>query len=216
MPCIHVVLRSFTSLDTEAVAAIAKGGPQPLSSFQDAHHRQRLAAAFRREVLARATARPEDALTFTTTETGKPCLAGNALSFNVSHTRTACVVAWCHAGIELGVDIEDRSRRPHMAEIAASSFSEEERAHWSDSCHSPETWLSIWTRKEALLKCSGEGLGAGLATTDTGDTDRRHVALHGKSGAVTLQTWILAQQILSLAWRSQHPEPDILLDASSQ
>lgn len=214
MACIHVALRPYAAMDAVGMAALlAPDDQQRLASDPGLRHRQMLAIAYRRQVLAAATGTEPQALRMLVAESGKPWLPDHPLSFNVSHTRTACVVAWCADGIALGVDIEDRTRRPRMAEIAAEIFSAGELARWQQSAHAPETWLAIWTRKEALLKCCGTGLGADPAKTDSGSSELRHSVAHPEFGSVTVQSLRLGDHVLALAWQSDRAATTIILDA---
>jgi len=98
---------------------------------------------------------------------GKPHVPGDPLAFNVSHSDelTVCAVA---SGGRLGVDIE-RVRFVADAERLAASFfsrreSDEIRRTPADARH--RAFLDIWTRKEALLKATGEGLSRPLDSFD--------------------------------------------------
>jgi hypothetical protein len=83
---------------------------------------------------------------------GKPMLADPAtpLRFNLSHSaaRALVAVAW---GREVGVDLE-----------------------WIEPDRHPPAFYAAWTRREAIAKCHGTGLGAPLpagAETDVCDLD---------------------------------------------
>lgn len=87
---------------------------------------------------------------------GKPLLPHHpSLRFNLSHCRhaIACVVS-DHG--EVGIDVECLGRyKPSLAEY---TMSDEELAE-IDSATDPDLAFTIlWTRKEALLKYTGEGI----------------------------------------------------------
>ncbi|SOZ39845.1 4'-phosphopantetheinyl transferase family protein [Cupriavidus neocaledonicus] len=124
--------------------------------------------------------RPE-ALRFTVSAFGKPVLQWPQarLAFSVSHTDGLALLAFardCH----LGVDVERRAGGPGVADVAnvpgfgRGIFSAQEaqvlaRARPASS----EAMLSIWTRKEALLKALGTGLSADPTAFTTEDDWQR-------------------------------------------
>jgi 4'-phosphopantetheinyl transferase len=93
---------------------------------------------------------------------GKPYLADRALEFNVSHTRYAVAVALSDAPV--GVDIE-RVREIGFS-VADSVFSDGELALLNNAPGDRTAcFFEIWTKKEARLKRSGDGL-RGLRACD--------------------------------------------------
>lgn len=108
-------------------------------------------------------------LDFEASPEGKPRLAGSSLGdapglrFNLSHSggHAAAVIA---DGVEVGIDIE--IMRPVERDLASRFFAPEEVATL-DALRGSE-WLAgfyrCWTRKEAVLKASGQGLGIPLET----------------------------------------------------
>lgn len=102
-------------------------------------------------------------LVFGYTARGKPVLVspvdGPSLHFNLAHADSLAVygVAWEH---EVGIDIE-RLRPIKGAEaLAGRFFSEREFAQWHSvpSRHRMEAFFNCWTRKEACLKATGDGI----------------------------------------------------------
>ena len=93
------------------------------------------------------------------TEMGRPFLEGKGIDFSISHTHDAvfCAVDPCGRGV--GLDAEDLSRlsENRLEAMARRWFGEIERAHFAKD-PSPRTFLSLWTRKEALVKRTGEGM----------------------------------------------------------
>jgi 4'-phosphopantetheinyl transferase len=91
---------------------------------------------------------------------GKPQLADAALSFNVAHSSDLTLIAVARAG-QLGVDVERVRNVEASREIAERNFHPEELAAIRAAA-GPEltnAFLRCWTRKEAILKCIGIGLG---------------------------------------------------------
>ncbi|NBD34481.1 MAG: 4'-phosphopantetheinyl transferase superfamily protein [Chloroflexi bacterium] len=102
-------------------------------------------------------------LMFRYSSNGKPYLDGefdaSKLRFNLSHSNELALYAFT-AGREVGVDLEYLRSLPDMENIAARFFSEREN---TDLRALPEhdrllAFFTCWTRKEAFLKATGEGL----------------------------------------------------------
>jgi 4'-phosphopantetheinyl transferase len=104
-------------------------------------------------------------------ERGKPRLSGPeraaGLHFNLSHSRS---LALCAVGrfAPLGVDVEKLRPMPEMAEIGAMFCSAHENALLNAAPPEKklEVFFSLWTRKEAYLKATGEGIAGSLAQLD--------------------------------------------------
>jgi 4'-phosphopantetheinyl transferase len=120
-------------------------------------------------------------------ERGKPRLSGphgaEALHFNLSHSRS---LALCAVGrfAPVGVDVERLRPMPEMAEIGAMFFSARENALLNAAPPEKklEVFFSLWTRKEAYLKATGEGIAGSLAQLDCWQT-RPGWSLHSLSPA---------------------------------
>jgi 4'-phosphopantetheinyl transferase len=105
-------------------------------------------------------------------ERGKPRLAGAPetlpLHFNLSHSRHLALLAICRA-CPVGVDVEKIRPMPEMDEIAANFFSAQERAQFAAANGTQEkleAFFTVWTRKEAFLKATGEGIAMQLGQID--------------------------------------------------
>lgn len=87
---------------------------------------------------------------------GKPFLLGHPeISFNISHSRHCVAVALNEEG-EVGIDVECRRRCPQ--ELIRKVCNEAELETISLSEDSEMCFLKFWTRKEAYLKMTGEGI----------------------------------------------------------
>ena len=99
---------------------------------------------------------------------GKPALApggGPPLGFNVSHSGERFVVA-AAVGIVPGVDVERVRPRRDLPGLARRFFSPAEQ---EEAAAAPDPLLAfyrIWTRKEAVIKADGRGVGIGLDRFD--------------------------------------------------
>jgi 4'-phosphopantetheinyl transferase len=114
-----------------------------------------------RMVLSRYSGIIPEALEFEASETGKPRLAQRFtdLRFNLSHTEGLALIAVTR-GREVGVDVERVDEEIAFEDIAAHYF--DPREQWTIRTAPPEERVSrffeIWTRNEARLKATGEGL----------------------------------------------------------
>jgi 4'-phosphopantetheinyl transferase len=119
-----------------------------------------------RRILASYLRCAPEALRFELNQFGKPRLDDAALEFNLSHSKTVGAVAIGAAGEPLGLDVEDV--RPIEPEVAESHFSAAELADLAPLAG--DAWLAgfyrCWTRKEAILKAEGVGLGIPLDAFD--------------------------------------------------
>ncbi len=136
---------------------------QRVAGFHSAIHRQRFAAerTILRSLLGNYLKIAPREVEITLGALGKPMVEG--LQFNVSHAHDLALFAFSLTAA-VGVDLERIRRLPEMAEIskryfsvaeqqALAAFPEEER---------DAAFFRGWTRKEAFLKATGEGIGGGL------------------------------------------------------
>lgn len=99
---------------------------------------------------------------------GKPQLANGDLRFNAAHSGDLAVIVVTR-GCEVGVDVEQVRPVERAAELAVRFFHRQEQAAVLavDTAESSRALLSIWTRKEAVLKAVGSGIVHPLSTFDT-------------------------------------------------
>lgn len=86
---------------------------------------------------------------------GRPRLPGTGLEASVSHSGGLVLVA-VSTGPAVGVDVEEVALRPGLdpVALAARTCTPDERRHVVDV----RSFVTCWTRKEAVLKATGEGL----------------------------------------------------------
>jgi 4'-phosphopantetheinyl transferase len=120
----------------------------------------RARAALRR-ILAGETGRAPHALAIDYGAHGKPRLPDHpGLHFNLSHSGEFAVIATSTLG-EVGIDLEALRPRSDLLPVARRFFA----AHEADAVAACEgearsrAFLRLWTRKEAVLKASGRGIG---------------------------------------------------------
>lgn len=114
-----------------------------------------------RALLASYVCREPELLEFNYGQYGKPRLAGqSAVRFNVSHSNEMAVYAFT-LNREVGIDVEYTGRNVlDMDQLAARCFSPGENAALQQVQKSQrrEAFFNCWTRKEAYIKATGEGL----------------------------------------------------------
>jgi len=120
---------------------------------------------------------------------GKPSLMASprhpSIQFSVSHSHALALLAFA-ARLQLGIDVE--SIRPDFAtaEIAERYFSPEEIAELRalPSSLQPEGFFLCWTRKEAYLKATGEGLHVALQSFSVSLTPGNPARLNSRDSSV--------------------------------
>lgn len=114
-----------------------------------------------RTLAARYLDRAPGQLAFGYQAKGKPYLVAPQadLRFNVSHSGDYALLAFTR-GCEIGVDVERSRPMKDLASLARISFSEHEYATWSCLAphEQPEAFFACWSRKEAFIKTTGEGV----------------------------------------------------------
>jgi 4'-phosphopantetheinyl transferase len=122
--------------------------------------RRRIVVARRmtRILLARMLDRDPADLEFCRDGMGRPFLADQACSFNLSRSGGQALLGATH-GVSIGVDLEMVAPVPALDQLAAEHLDAEEFAAWmraaaNDRCR---TFLGCWTRKEACVKALGTG-----------------------------------------------------------
>ena len=119
-----------------------------------------------RTLAGRYLAAPPARLAFGYRERGKPYLAAGGLRFNVSHSGQRALLCFARDR-EVGVDIELRRELSDLLALARTAFSPAEYAalcRLPEAAH-PDAFFACWSRKEAFIKATGEGV-AQLAAFD--------------------------------------------------
>lgn len=88
-------------------------------------------------------------------EFGKPYLPGYPVHFSLSHTKNAvaCAVSDC----PIGVDVQEKMK--YSSRLSKRICSDAERTALENAEDKGLVLTALWTKKEALAKCSGKGLG---------------------------------------------------------
>jgi len=82
--------------------------------------------------------------------------AGVDLHYNVSHSGDWILIAVAENAI--GIDIEEVDRNFDYREILTACFSDAESNYIHQSLQPQESFYTLWTRKEALIKATAKGL----------------------------------------------------------
>lgn len=157
--------------------------------FVHARDRRRfvVAHAALRSFLAERLEIEPTAVRFSRDSSGKPRLASGLpiLHFNLSHADDVGLLAATY-GSAVGVDVERVRSLPHSEDIADANFTDGERDALREL--RPDEWeegfFRCWTRKEAVVKALGDGLGQPLQTFDvriTADAGDLFVRVEGRS-----------------------------------
>ena len=99
---------------------------------------------------------PDSKLTILRTPNRKPYFKYLDLFFSLAHTDGIALCALCDKPV--GIDIEWIDDRSSLLDIAKRFFSAEEQAYISQSAFPLLVFYSLWTKKEAYAKLTGEGL----------------------------------------------------------
>lgn len=161
--------------------------------FEELRRRFVVAHAFLRSVLAGYARCAPEAVRVVPGPHGKPELAaatdrrGASLRFNLSHSEdvAACAVALER---EVGIDVERVRDLWQVDGLARTVLTEREQSQlgsWGRE-RASEAFVTAWTRKEAVLKARGEGLGRDPAAVEVSldpDAPPRLLAVAGDPGA---------------------------------
>jgi len=104
---------------------------------------------------------------------GKPHLAHTTnLTFNLAHSGDLLVLVLAQ-GVTLGVDVEQVRPQPNLKRVAADYFSAvEQKALFAlPQAEQLRAFYHIWTRKEAVIKATGDGFALPLTDFDVTHDD---------------------------------------------
>jgi 4'-phosphopantetheinyl transferase len=155
-----------------------------------------LSHAFVREVLASHTGADPRDFAFAKGPQGKPSIEApeehTAVRFNLSHSRglAACAVA---LGREVGVDVEQKSERVAIEEVAQTVFSDSGLAAFAAVAPAQrrEHFFAKWTLKEALVKARGDGLSLDVKRIRADLGDDLGVLFMALDGADVSPSWVV-------------------------
>lgn len=183
-----VLLEQLLSVDERARAARFR--------FERDRRRFIVARGILRSLLARYTNRPATYIEFSYSTKGKPALRSEQvphLHFNLAHSAEMALYAFTLEH-EVGVDIEQQRPLDDVHQIAEHYFSPRERAILATQVDDElyRTFFTYWTRKEAYVKGSGEGLALLTTQLDVAVPQGQVVRLVGSNGEADWYIYDLA------------------------
>jgi 4'-phosphopantetheinyl transferase len=219
-----VIWRVSLELSSAAESAAAKFIPPDelarIDSYRrpEIRRRQLLAHAALRSVLAKRLNIEPLAIRFCTGPHGKPRLALNEgkLHFNLSHSGELALIA-VSASAEVGVDIEHIRPIHNVSRLAERFFTTGEASALAalPEADRRAAFYRMWTRKEASLKATGQGIANGLQRFEVScDPDGGLLARDGspeKAAQWTLHTWNPAEDYVATI---AAPRPAVRLEFS--
>jgi 4'-phosphopantetheinyl transferase len=169
------------------------------SRFHFPRDRQRFAASrsLLRILLAGYLTTEPAAVSFSYSEKGKPSLgpahAGKNLKFNISHSGGVTLLAFT-CDREIGVDVEQVRTDFDVLALARRFFSAEEQSQLAElpTEKSVDAFFRCWTRKEAYIKATGDGLSLPLNQFDVSfDAGEANARLETRPDASESGHWLL-------------------------
>jgi 4'-phosphopantetheinyl transferase len=141
--------------------------------FKFEKHRNRFIAGrgALREILSRYLHTKPEEVRFDYSANGKPGFAagfeGGGVHFNLAHSEDLALIAITRIG-PVGVDVECVRPMKDMDHLVARFFSARENELFQKvpSSEKPAAFFNLWTRKEALLKATGEGITRSLSLVE--------------------------------------------------
>lgn len=137
--------------------------------FHQARHRHRFlqGRVVLRHLLGQALGIPPHAVRFRLGEHNKPFVAGvsQPLSFSLSYTDDHVLIA-IDPHYPIGIDIELVKTDFDFESMMDACFSPREIQHIDNA---PARFYTLWTRKEAILKLTGKGIGEHLPSFEVLD-----------------------------------------------
>jgi 4'-phosphopantetheinyl transferase len=142
-----------------------------------------------RRILGGLLGLPAAGLEFALGDRGKPLLPDHPhLHFNLSHSGSLMALAVTEAG-PVGVDVERIDTTHRLDDLVDRYFAPAEGEAFLalPPERRPEAFFEIWTRKEAFIKVTGEGLSRGLGSFEV--TVGKEAGLERVDGAPPGDRW---------------------------
>lgn len=105
----------------------------------------------------------ESALDYAEGDYGKPYITSHKnVHFNISHTDGYCAVAVSDSHVGVDIQLLKPELTDGMKAIVRRFFSESEKEFYGLSEDSAALFYRLWTAKESIVKCTGEGISVGM------------------------------------------------------
>jgi 4'-phosphopantetheinyl transferase len=159
--------------------------------FERDRNRFAVGRGWLRQLLGQYLSAPPDRIKFEYGARGKPSLSPSATSsllhFNLAHSGGLAVLALTRL-CPVGIDVEQIRPLNDVDAIAERFFSPRENISLQAVAAAQKTsaFFHLWTRKEAWLKATGEGIGESLNRVEVSflpDEPARLLSLFGDAGA---------------------------------
>ena len=177
-----------------------------LSRVEQIAQRKQAIYQYRNQCLSEQRQMIVDDHSIALSETGKPYLLDQpSFYFNHSHSQNYYALATSERMQDLGVDVEELSRKVRFEALAKHAFHVEELRVWQQYDQDKAYWFKVWTTKEAVLKAAGLGVRLNLKELETQVHPIHDGGLchHPLIGTFAYQNFHLAQVMLTVAWRSE-------------
>lgn len=156
-------------------ATLSPDEKERAGKFKFEKHRNRFIAGrgVLRRILGEYVQAKSETLRFSCSANGKPALAdefaSGGIHFNLAHSEDLALVAVTRIGV-IGVDVECIRTIKEMDRLVVRFFSERETELFGKvrPDEKPAAFFNLWTRKEALLKATGEGITRSLSLVEVG------------------------------------------------
>ncbi len=182
----------------------------------DDQHRFGTTRSLLRLLLSHYTGQAPTQLVFSQGTNNKPELQGHpGWQFNVSHGGQWVLIAI--GRVSVGVDVEPINPDFPIQEIVASAFGPAEQRVLHSQADAHALFYEYWTRKEALLKATGQGMAVTLSQIPCLNGEHLRAAQRiGQPGHWTVQSFRLDEQHpATVAYQATAAEPAFYrLDAS--
>ncbi len=163
----------------------------------DLHRNRFIAGRGRlRMILGRYLNLEPSAIEFDYSERGKPFLAGrlrqSGFEFNFSNSGPLALLGVTRDQA-VGVDLEAVRPIQDVERLVARFFSPRENAifHTVSEEHKPAAFFNLWTRKEAWLKATGQGIGHALNQVEVSFLSGDEAKFLGLPSGFSLSAWHL-------------------------
>jgi len=167
--------------------------------FERDRNRFIVARAWLRAVLAHYLEISPAKIVFSYGPSGKPvlagALAGSELQFNLAHSGALALLAVTTTA-PIGIDVEHTRSIPEAEQLVCRFFSPREADffHELEADARPAAFFNLWTRKEALLKATGEGIAHSLNRVEVSFLSHEPARLLSlPPGTLPLSRWTLRE-----------------------
>ncbi|WP_158622513.1 4'-phosphopantetheinyl transferase family protein [Pedobacter sp. KBW06] len=144
----------FRHIDAAATLSATESAKASRFPHQQSRENYTVRKYLLRQLLSRFLQVPAAEIVFQMQGNKKPIVDG--VSFNVSHTKDHIVMAFSESAV--GIDVEYIDAHFQYREVIDTCFSPAEADYIENSDTPLLNFYTLWTRKEALLKASAEGL----------------------------------------------------------